>query len=354
MAQTNGTMTDGNITVGNDGGTVQGVVGAREVVIENMTFYGPLPQAQPPRESDEGAIPPRPDPGTHFVTFLREHVSHWTVTGTIAALTGASPEHWYENALKHVGVTELSIRWTSAFNWPALLTALGLAVVLWDLLRPRAQQFSENPAAHDGGLSPRKSSAHVVHLPFFLIFGLLLAPVALAFTDIAPPLSRGITLVTSLGEAVSLFVAWHLLQKLKIIEVKRVMKITAVALAIGAFLYLAVDSFYTYEDTSIQAKRVKGFQCTENAIKVYGTRCPNLGTEEIERAGRNPEELWTPSSIAAIKTTINLLWLFTFSALSVIAACIMSLSESKKSHGRRFRPHSSSKSARVSGSRANE
>jgi hypothetical protein len=45
--------------------------------------------------------------------------------------------------------------------------------------------------------------------------------------------------------------------------------------------------------------------------------------DAIERAERNPEELWTPGSIAVVKTALNALWLLIFSCLTVIAGAIV-------------------------------
>ena len=51
-----------------DGGTVQGIVGAATVVIENLTFYGRgLPDA-PPADVSDNTIPPCPYPGLAYFT----------------------------------------------------------------------------------------------------------------------------------------------------------------------------------------------------------------------------------------------------------------------------------------------
>jgi hypothetical protein len=55
-----------NVTV--EGGSVQGIVGAGSVVVENLIFYGSTLPVHPPQEIDEGTIPPCPYPGLAYFT----------------------------------------------------------------------------------------------------------------------------------------------------------------------------------------------------------------------------------------------------------------------------------------------
>jgi energy-coupling factor transporter ATP-binding protein EcfA2 len=59
-------MTGAEINTTVEGGTVQGIVGARSVVIENLTFYGSALPAQPPQQIDDATIPPCPYPGLEY------------------------------------------------------------------------------------------------------------------------------------------------------------------------------------------------------------------------------------------------------------------------------------------------
>ena|SRR5258708_15163655 len=58
-------MTDGGIRLSVEGGTFQGVV-AQSVVIENLTLYGNVLQAQPPAEVDNDTTPPCPYSGLAY------------------------------------------------------------------------------------------------------------------------------------------------------------------------------------------------------------------------------------------------------------------------------------------------
>lgn len=63
-----GRRTGTAINVNIDGGTVQGIVGAGSVVVENLIFYANALPVHPPQDLDEGAIPPCPYPGLAYFT----------------------------------------------------------------------------------------------------------------------------------------------------------------------------------------------------------------------------------------------------------------------------------------------
>jgi hypothetical protein len=94
-------MTAADISATVQGGTVQGIVGARSVIIENLTFYGSTLLAQPPQQIDDGTIPPCPYPGLAYfgprdsalffgrdVTIARLEAA--VARQTLTALVGAS------------------------------------------------------------------------------------------------------------------------------------------------------------------------------------------------------------------------------------------------------------------------
>jgi hypothetical protein len=76
-----------------------------------------------------------------------------------------------------------------------LLIVLGIAIILWDFLRPRhhlqAKAGDEVPTDVTGSDRVSQSSApnlvgHVLHPPFILIFGLLLMPFIFDLLGLAP------------------------------------------------------------------------------------------------------------------------------------------------------------------------
>jgi TolB-like protein len=73
----------------------------------------------------------------HILTLGREYLTHWAIAGAIIALTGFAPEHWIADLFGHLAIPE-SLRggWLlRAFDFRLGFVAVGVAIIVWDVLR---------------------------------------------------------------------------------------------------------------------------------------------------------------------------------------------------------------------------
>ncbi len=72
----------------------------------------------------------------------REYLTHWAIAGTVIALTGFAPEHWFADLVSHLAIPEsLRRAWPAALDIRIVLVAVGVAIIAWDALRrSRAQR----------------------------------------------------------------------------------------------------------------------------------------------------------------------------------------------------------------------
>lgn len=77
----------------------------------------------------------------HLLTTGREYLTHWAITGGIIALTGFGPEHWFAGLLGHSAVPGSQKHgWLPAFDIRIGLVAVGVAIIVWDVLRRSRHQ----------------------------------------------------------------------------------------------------------------------------------------------------------------------------------------------------------------------
>ncbi len=84
-------------------------------------------------------------PGSRFkraVTVGREYLTDWAIAGTVIALTGFSPDHWFADLVGHLAIPE-NIRqsWPAALDIRIVLVAVGVAIIAWDVLRRNRTQI---------------------------------------------------------------------------------------------------------------------------------------------------------------------------------------------------------------------
>ena len=88
---------------------------------------------------------------THFGRLSRplwaavgRNVSSWAVVGTIVAVTGFGPEHWFAAAFKYVDLSQTGVAWPTWLDPRAAIVTLGVAIVVADALarRMRADKIS--------------------------------------------------------------------------------------------------------------------------------------------------------------------------------------------------------------------
>jgi hypothetical protein len=156
-----------------------------------------------------------------------------------------------------------------------------------------------------------------------LSWGVLGAGVAVPFAaelaSLSPPWPPAVTGLTAITELVVLVLVYQFLRASRRRVINRVLVIAAIILAVSALTYLAVNSELTYETRGPKKERlVKGFECKEAALKIFGDSCPLLGSDEISLAQWNAETLWTSRSITMARLSLVVPWLLSFLSLSML------------------------------------
>jgi adenylate cyclase len=78
----------------------------------------------------------------HLLIVAREYLTHWFIAGTIIALTGFAPDHWVAELVSHSGFLEYLRRsGFPGFDLRIGLVAVGVGVIVWDLLRRSRTQM---------------------------------------------------------------------------------------------------------------------------------------------------------------------------------------------------------------------
>src|SRR5215470_5730184 len=107
------------------------------------------------------AAPPKGRLTRHIWVVLARNVTGWAMVGTIIALTGFGPEHWFAAVFRYVQVPDsVGQAWLSWLDVRAVIVSVGVAIVVTDVLvRRRAlRQDSKIANAPAVGAPPADSS----------------------------------------------------------------------------------------------------------------------------------------------------------------------------------------------------
>jgi adenylate cyclase len=93
---------------------------------------------------------------THFGRFSRplwaavgRNISSWAAVGTIVAVTGFGPEHWFAAAFKYVQVPQTGLAWPSWLDPRAAIVSVGVAIVVVDALVRRKRREKDCPPCEE-------------------------------------------------------------------------------------------------------------------------------------------------------------------------------------------------------------
>src|SRR5262252_7025039 len=83
------------------------------------------------------------------------NLTSWVAVGTIVALTGFGPEHWFAAAFRYVEIPQAGLVWPSWVDIRALIVSIGVAIVVADVLvrRMRREKAVTAPAGTEAPLS---------------------------------------------------------------------------------------------------------------------------------------------------------------------------------------------------------
>jgi adenylate cyclase len=92
-----------------------------------------------------------PRPGRlirHISVTAAKNLTSWVAVGTIIALTGFGPEHWFATAFRYVEMPQAGLAWLSWLDIRTVIVSIGVAIVVADLIarRMRREKSMAGPA----------------------------------------------------------------------------------------------------------------------------------------------------------------------------------------------------------------
>src|SRR5262245_51111995 len=90
----------------------------------------------------------------HIWVTAAKNLTSWMVVGTLIALTGFGPEHWFAAAFQYIGMSQAGLMWPSWLDIRAAIVSIGVAIVVADVLvrRVHRQKAVTPPAGAEGPL----------------------------------------------------------------------------------------------------------------------------------------------------------------------------------------------------------
>src|SRR6516165_3801372 len=95
---------------------------------------------------------------------VAKNVTSWAAVGTIVALTGFGPEHWFAAAFRYVEMPQVGLVWPSWLDIRAVIVSIGVAIVVADVLVRRMHR-PKTVTGPGGGEAPLPQSDQVIRTP---------------------------------------------------------------------------------------------------------------------------------------------------------------------------------------------
>lgn len=156
------------------------------------------------------------------------------------------------------------------------------------------------------------------------------APLADLVLNIGPPWpSRwGVSALVCIAELVVLMWSFEFWQKKleTISTIRRVMKWAVVCLVASFLIYLYLFAAHVFELPDMWHRDVGGFRYHDSISGlIESDPAKYTDSELLERFSRNPEKIWTRSSIIQARVLLCVVWLILWVSLSSIIAAFVAL-----------------------------
>ena len=100
----------------------------------------------------------------HIWVAVAKNLTSSVAVGTIIALTGFGPEHWFATAFRYVEMPQVGLVWPSWLDIRALIVSIGVAIVVADVLVRRMHR-EKSVTAPAGAEAPLPRSDQVIRTP---------------------------------------------------------------------------------------------------------------------------------------------------------------------------------------------
>jgi adenylate cyclase len=97
----------------------------------------------------------------HIWVAVAKNLTSWVAVGTIVALTGFGPEHWFSAAFRYVEMPQAGLVWPSWLDIRAVIVSIGVAIVVVDVLVRRMHR-EKTVTGSAGAEAPLPQSDQVI------------------------------------------------------------------------------------------------------------------------------------------------------------------------------------------------
>ena len=87
----------------------------------------------------------------HIWVAVAKNLTSWAAIGTLIALTGFGPEHWFAAAFQYIGMSQTGPKWPSWLDIRAVIVTIGVAMIVADVLVRRIHREKTVPPPAGGG-----------------------------------------------------------------------------------------------------------------------------------------------------------------------------------------------------------
>ncbi len=142
-------------------------------------------------------------------------------------------------------------------------------------------------------------------------------PFIASFLSVIPPWPAGLNVITSVMQLGALIVAYQTFRNSARYVNRNVKLWAAIGFAV-VLAYMIMFTLFTVYVPPASRSIVVGFECSADAQRLYGQKCPFLGLEELSAAAFDEFLLWTKLSIAVTRTLLIALWFAIFICLAFL------------------------------------
>lgn len=148
-------------------------------------------------------------------------------------------------------------------------------------------------------------------------------PLFAALARLEPPWPPAIGMVSSALVLLSALIAWEWTRRARLRNRRLLIVLSALLTLGGLFGYLVQYSLFIEPIPGSKERVVRGFVCTEDALKVYGRQCPDLPREALRDAEWEAPNLWTRASLTWTRIGLTAAWLvFTAGLIGAVGAVV--------------------------------
>jgi len=148
-------------------------------------------------------------------------------------------------------------------------------------------------------------------------------PFFASLTSLQPPWPPAIGFVSTALVLLASLVIWEWTRNSRVHNRRRLIAIAASLTIVGLMAYLIMYSLFVEEVSGSDARVIRGYECTRAAAMVYPEDCPDLPPDALPGAEWDSAQLWTRSSITAVRLALTISWLlFTAGLIGAVGAVV--------------------------------